>query len=105
MPATTQLRMRRRASLSPSPTSAIAWQPPPFRLPTPHCRVRCRHAQLVGDAGVVVPQTGFPADPQRAAVRLFTYPISYAAASRVGYYLIRDYRPVHIANQLLKVVA
>ncbi|MFV2098974.1 glycosyltransferase [Micromonospora sp. LOL_014] len=58
-----------------------------------------------GDGGVIVAQTSGHAGLWRAADQLLHDPVRYKRISRVGYYRARDYRPAHIAGQLLKVVS
>ncbi|WP_433530300.1 glycosyltransferase family 4 protein [Micromonospora sp. CA-263727] len=60
---------------------------------------------LIGRGGVIVSRRSRPGGLWRAAQRLLTDPISYAAASRAAYYRSRDYWPALVANQLLKVVS
>ncbi|ROO51258.1 glycosyltransferase involved in cell wall biosynthesis [Micromonospora sp. Llam0] len=58
-----------------------------------------------GDGGVIVEQAIGHAGLWRAAEQLLHDPVRYERISRVGYYRARDYRPAHIAGQLLKVVS
>ncbi|WFE27693.1 glycosyltransferase family 4 protein [Solwaraspora sp. WMMD791] len=60
---------------------------------------------LIGDGGVIVRQASGHAGLWRAADQLLHDPVRYERISRVGYYRARDYRPAHIAGQLLKVVS
>ncbi|GIG57173.1 putative glycosyl transferase [Longispora fulva] len=59
---------------------------------------------LVGDGGVLVDPADGPEGLWRAAGALLSDPVAYGAASQAGYYRSRDYRPAHIADQLLSKV-
>jgi len=62
-------------------------------------------SDLVGEGGIVVPVAEGPAGLWRAAQDLLKDPVAYETTSRAGYYRSRDYRPAHVADQLLKVVS
>lgn len=61
--------------------------------------------RLIGDGGVLVPAGYGPDGLWRAARRLLGDPIRYRRLSRAAYHLAQDYRPAHVADQLVKVVS
>ena len=60
---------------------------------------------LLAGGGVTVPPAVGTAGLWRAAHDLLDDPVRYDQTSRAAYYRSRDYRPAHIADQLLKVVS
>lgn len=60
---------------------------------------------LLADGGVTVPVTAGVNGLWRAAQELLDDPVRYDRTSRAAYYRSRDYRPAHVADQLLKAVS
>lgn len=57
---------------------------------------------LIGDGGIAVPFQQGPEGLWRATRRLLDDPIRYRRLSRAAYHLAQDYRPAHVADQLLE---
>jgi glycosyltransferase involved in cell wall biosynthesis len=60
---------------------------------------------LIGAGGRIVDRQEGHLGLWRAAGELLADPVGYENTSRAAYYLTRDYRPAHVADQLLKVVS